>query len=921
MTFLSVLTIIGLASCSLLDYFDEEITPLGAGIEEVSGELVAAIRQGDVSLVADIIADNTENIADIVNAPIPAGPDAGLRPLMIAARDIDNPELVTLLVSNGADAGLTTEQGWTTLLYALAFNTNDAVTAEVLKADNPNENQKLTLAYKPTDLDLLRLTPLRSQIDTGYLPAGATALILSTFISDTQQALSKIQLLTQSSVVASAIDPVPVPAPLPHAGVAAVGVGEEGIGIDLEAGDANGRKATLYAAVHHDAEVVNVLLGAGAQVTDLVDSLGSTVLMHVVEHGNDVNVIDALVAGGLPVDEENKDGYTGLQWAAQKDVPKSAEFISKLIELNADVNKANTQQEGRTALIFAVQSGNVGAVETLTKTEGIDVEKTDDTGNAALVYAADNAAIAELVQPPSQPPPPPSLTASPTALSFTASETGPKTITVALSDADSWSVSTTTNWITASKNGDALSVTVEAYTGSSDRSGSVSLTPAQSGTNGDPVTLSVTQTSPPSLTLSASQLDFTATATAAQTVTITLVNANSWSVTTSDGWITADASSTVDNTLEVTVTENAGTSERRGSVSLIPTQGGTNGTSVSLSVIQAVVVPSLTLSATSLSFTASETAAQEVTITLFNGADNWSVGEITYTEEGDGWITADKNDDALSVTVSAHTGTDERSGNVVLIPAQDDTPGTSVSLSVTQSGTVAVLPPSLTVPESSLSLSFTATGVAQTVTITLVNANSWSVAASDSWIQTSVEDVNAPNTLSVTVSAHTGTDERSGNVVLTPAQDGTPGTSVSLSVTQSGTVAVVPPSLTVPEASLSLSFTATGVAQTVTITLVNANSWSVAASDSWIQTSVEDVNAPNTLSVTVSAHTGTDERSGTCSVDPTRSGRYHWHFREPVGDPIRCCSSRPPEFDCTGILSVSVFYGNGSSSNGHYHVG
>ena len=192
------------------------------------------------------------------------------------------------------------------------------------------------------------------------------------------------------------------------------------------------------------------------------------------------------------------------------------------------------------------------------------------------------------------------------------------------------------------------------------------------------------------------------------------------------------------------------------------------------------------------------------------------------------------------------------------------------------------------------------------------------VESSDSWIQTSVEDVNAPNTLSVTVSAHTGTDERSGHVVLTPAQDGTPGTSVSLSVTQSGTVAVVPPSLTL--LPTSLSFTATGVAQTVTITLVNANSWSVAASDSWIQTSVEDVNAPNTLSVTVSAHTGTDERSGNVVLTPAQDGTPGTSVSLSVtqsGD----CSSRPPEFDCTGSLSVSVFYGNGSSSNGHYHVG
>ena len=213
LVFVLLLTLVGFISCGK----DDEV-PQEASLAEVSDDLVAAIRQGDVSLVTDIISANPERVSDILNTRLPAaGLDAGLTPLMIAARDIDNPELVKLLVSNGADASTITEpQGWTALLYALAFNKNDAVTGEVLKADNPNKDQKLAVAYQPTDADLLRKTPLRSGKNTGYVPVGATGLILATFISDGKQALSKVKLLITSSV-------------------------------DLEVGDKDGRKAALYA--------------------------------------------------------------------------------------------------------------------------------------------------------------------------------------------------------------------------------------------------------------------------------------------------------------------------------------------------------------------------------------------------------------------------------------------------------------------------------------------------------------------------------------------------------------------------------------------------------------------------------------------------------------------------------------------------
>ena len=219
--------------------------------------------------------------------------------------------------------------------------------------------------------------------------------------------------------------------------------------------------------------------------------------------------------------------------------------------------------------------------------------------------------------------------------------------------------------------------------------------------------------------------------------------------------------------------------------------------------------------------------------------------------------------------------------------------------------TVAVVPPSLTVPESSLSLSFTATGVAQTVTITLVNANSWSVGAvepSDSWLSAS----KSGNVLTVGVDENTGTTELLGSVVMTPAQDGTPGTSVSLSVTQSGAVAVVPPSLTVPDL---LTFTKLFGFKNVPVTLTNeATSWSVGAVaplGGWLSAS----KSGDALQLTLLANLG-PTRSGSVSLIPAKDGAPGTSVSLSVTQ-SGTVAVVPPELDCTGILSVSVFYGNG----------
>ena len=146
---------------------------------------IQAIREQDVADATGFIVA----APGIVDVRIPAGePDVGLTPLMLAARYNSGTDIVRLLVSRGADASRTVGQGWTALMYAVAYNANVEVTKEVLEADDPAINAKIRVEI-PSTHPLIRTQLLRTNrisLSNGRskssVPRGASALILATFL-------------------------------------------------------------------------------------------------------------------------------------------------------------------------------------------------------------------------------------------------------------------------------------------------------------------------------------------------------------------------------------------------------------------------------------------------------------------------------------------------------------------------------------------------------------------------------------------------------------------------------------------------------------------------------------------------------------------------------------------------------------------
>jgi hypothetical protein len=171
------------------------------------------------------------------------------------------------------------------------------------------------------------------------------------------------------------------------------------------------------------------------------------------------------------------------------------------------------------------------------------------------------------------------LDVNPKSLSFTANETASRTLTIT-TNAPSWNSSKSANWIIATMypSTNTIVVTVENNTGTSARSGTITVTAGTAPS----VTVNVTQSgiSQPSPTLSVTptSLSIGADDTSQKTLTVT-TNQSSWNASASVSWITTTKSG---NTLLVKATSNTGALSRSGSITF--TAG--SATPVTVSVTQ-----------------------------------------------------------------------------------------------------------------------------------------------------------------------------------------------------------------------------------------------------------------------------------------------------------------------------------------------
>ncbi len=415
----------------------------------------------------------------------------------------------------------------------------------------------------------------------------------------------------------------------------------------------------------------------------------------------------------------------------------------------------------------------------------------------------------------------PFFNVTPTTLSFSA-EGGSAPVKIVSNQ--TWTASKSADWIALSEvegTGDAtLSLTVDANTSTDSRSGTVAFQAGETyyhinlTQDGKGILFSIT---PESLSFSAD----------GGNETITVTSNLSWTVTSSDAWLTlSNSSGEGDATLTVVAQENPSTSSRSG----ILTFKGKDIT-FTVNVTQEGASPAFSVTPTSLSFTSSG-GNQSVSIT----------SNLSWTASfNDSWLSlsnsSGEGDATLSILAQANTSTDNRAGTVTFTAG-----GKTYSVTIIQDGVATHFDVTPT------TLAFTSKGGSKSVSV--MSNQPWTASFDVSWLKLSNSSGTSDATLSVTAEENTSTSSRAGTVTFKVGDR-----NYTVSITQEG----ADPFFNIaPEA---LAFTSSAGNKTVSVT--SNISWTASSSVSWLTISKTSGTGNASVSVSAQANTSTDNRAGT----------------------------------------------------------
>lgn len=416
------------------------------------------------------------------------------------------------------------------------------------------------------------------------------------------------------------------------------------------------------------------------------------------------------------------------------------------------------------------------------------------------------------------------LAVTPTALSFSSASSS-NTLQVTSTETP-WRIENGIDWISTSPASapSSASVNVSVTENKSGDAARVGIFYLKSGVNDwqyeSPI--SVTQANAtPYISLSKTETDFTG---AANTETITVSANCTWTVSSSEDWLTV---SQKDNSITLSATSNESNMNRTAIVYVVH-HSSTQSTSEFLKVRQAPA--SINASTETLTF---DNTASSVNVTV-NAEASWSASSSA------SWIdispsSGNSGTTTMKISVSPNTSTSERTGYV------------NVSVGGSQRIQIPVRQRGIYLEAEQSELSFAAAGGSQNISV-LSNTN-WTISSAPSWISVSPSQGEGDGTISVTASDNPNTSNRSGVIHLTQ-----PGVSmdVSIMVNQAGKTFDVNTTV--------LNFEDKQSTQTVSIQ--TDGTWSASTSAKWIAVSPASASGNSTLSVTVSENTGDNERSG-----------------------------------------------------------
>ena len=149
-------------------------------------------------------------------------------------------------------------------------------------------------------------------------------------------------------------------------------------GIDLNSECIEGKTPLMYAAENGQLtnKTLKVLLDAGADI-NYVNSDGRTALKFALEHRKS-NTIEKLLQKGANINKHD------VIYGAQKGDFTIIKVLGDKVNDFVDINE--TDNEGKTVLIYAVQKGSLRDYEEVLKNREIDINKADNSGKTALMY-------------------------------------------------------------------------------------------------------------------------------------------------------------------------------------------------------------------------------------------------------------------------------------------------------------------------------------------------------------------------------------------------------------------------------------------------------------------------------------------------------------------------------------------------------
>jgi len=326
---------------------------------------------------------------------------------------------------------------------------------------------------------------------------------------------------------------------------------------------------------------------------------------------------------------------------------------------------------------------------------------------------------------------------------------------------------------------------------------------------------------------SSSQLFPTSGGTGSVSVTTSSSSCN-WTAISNKSWITiiSGSSGTGNGTVNYSVSVNAETSQRTGTITIAGT---------TFTVTQAGAICSYTISPTSQSFSA-DGGIGSVDVTTQSGCSWTAISNAS-------WITITSGSSGTGSGIVYYTGS----------------PNTG---SCSRTGTIAIADQTFTVTQSEgtcnysispTTQSFSTLGGTGHVSVTTESCCSWTVTSNASWVTITSGGTGTGNgTVNYSVSANTSASQRTGTMTIAGQK---------ITVNQSGLTCTYNISPT------SQSWNSDGGTGNVNVTTQTGCSWTSLNNNTWITiTSGSSGTGNGTVGYSVSANTSTSQRTGEMSI-------------------------------------------------------